>query len=111
MPDTLRTVILAGRSSSLIGTVSVSAMPASSLAASSLSESSGKRPCVAQAYTSVAPASLSAAAPVMSVLPVTMRSSLKIATFPRTSPITSVTTATSCAGRFLFMIAKSASSI
>ena len=70
-----------------------------------------KIPCVAKTQTSFAPCSFSASAPARSVPPVMITSSPTSAILSRTRPVISVTAATSCAGRVLFMIAKSASSI
>ena len=59
IPETVRTRSLFGARNSFAGTVSVTTISWSSLASSRSSASPGKIPCVAHAWTAVAPASSS----------------------------------------------------
>src|SRR5581483_4224972 len=107
-PEIGSTVMLSGRRRGSIGTVSVTTMPARSAAANRSSASLEKMPCVANTHTAFAPCSWSARAPASSVPPVMIASSPTIATLPATRPVISVTSAASCPGRVLCVIAKPA---
>src|SRR4051794_491023 len=108
---TVSTVMCSGFVIGSIGTVSVTTMPAMSASLSRLEPSAESRACVTKTQTSFAPCSFSACAPAISVPPVVVMSSPMIAILSRTRPVTSVTATTSCDGRVLCMIAKSASII
>ncbi len=104
--------MFSGFASASIGTVSVTTMPARSALGEPLERVLGEdRRGSRRPRRRSRPAPSAPAAPARSVPPVMITSSPTSATLPRTRPVISVTAATSCAGRVLFMIAKSASSI
>src|SRR5918994_1830285 len=110
-PATGRTVMLSGRVSGSIGSVSVTTIPATSALPRRSNPSALSCAWVTKIQTSLAPRSLSACAPAISVFPVVVTSSPTIAILSRTRPVISVTGTASCAARVLCITANSASSI
>src|SRR4051812_32573029 len=84
-------VMLAGMSTGLIGTVSVTTIPSIGASWNLCSALSQKTPCVAYTQTPSTPCARNASTFAISVPPVMITSSPTIAVLPRTRPVISVT--------------------